>query len=224
MDAGRIVLVSLSKGLLGEETSRLIGALLIARFWQAALARADRPESLRPDFVLYLDEFQNYVHLPNAFDEVLAEARGYHLGLVLANQHLGQLTTATRDAIAANARTRVVFQCGQDDARTLAREFEPTLGERDLRDLGRFEVAVRLCSGGRTGEPFRGVTRPEGPSLGPDHAAALRAYALARFGTDRAAVERELEQRLAALRGPEPDPALVAGGRRRGPSLGPAPR
>jgi len=213
MDEGRIVLVSLSKGLLGEETSRLIGALLIARFWQAALARADRPEASRRDFVLYLDEFQNYVHLPNAFDEVLAEARGYHLGLVLANQHLGQLTTPTRDAIAANARTRLVFQCGQDDARTLAREFEPTLGERDLRDLARFEVAVRLCTDGRTGQPFRGRTRPEAPSLGEDHGAELRQHALARFGKDRAEVERELEQRLAALRAPEPDPTTV-GGRR----------
>jgi hypothetical protein len=143
---------------------------------------------------------------------------------VLANQHLGQLTTPTRDAITANARTRVVFQCGQDDARTLAREFEPTLGERDLRDLARFEVAVRLGTDGRTGQPFRGFTRPEAPSLGAAHGAALRQHALARFGKDRAVVERELEQRLAALRGPEPDPADVARGRRKGPPLGPAPR
>jgi hypothetical protein len=224
MDAGRIVLVSLAKGLLGEETSRLIGAFLIARFWQATLARAAQPEEERRDFVLYLDEFQNYLHLPNALDEVLAEARGYHLGLVLANQHLGQLTTAARDAIAANARTRVVFQCGQDDARTLAREFEPTLGERDLRDLARFQVAVRLCTNGRTGQPFTGFTRPERPSLGPAYAAALRRHALTRFGKDRADVERAIEQRLASLRDAEPDPADIARGRPKGPPLGPAPR
>jgi hypothetical protein len=154
---------------------------------------------------------------------VLAEARGYHLGLVLANQHLGQLPTATRDAIAANARTRVVFQCGQDDARVLAREFEPTLSAWDLRDLGRFEVAVRLCTDGRTGEPFTGLTRPEPASLGEAYGAALRQHALVRSGTARAAVERAIERRLAGGRAVEPDPADVVGGRVAGRDLGRAP-
>jgi hypothetical protein len=212
MDEGRIVLMSLAKGPLGEETSRLLGAFLIARLWQAALGRADRPEAQRRDFVLYLDEFQNYLHLPNSFAEVLAEARGYHLGLVLANQHLGQLTSATREAIAANARSRVVFQCGQDDARALAKEFEPSFGERELRDLGRFEVAVRLCQDGRTGRPIRGLTRPESPSLGEAQSAALQRYVLGRIGRKRTDVEREIEQRIGVPREPEPDPADVLGG------------
>jgi len=196
MDHGGILLVSLAKGLLGEETSRLLGAFLVARIWQTAMARAARPQSLRSDFSLYLDEFQNYLHLPQSLEDVLVEARGYRLGLVLANQHLGQLASATREALAANARTRVVFQCGQEDARYLAREFSPWLGDLQLLNLQPHQVAVRQFRDGRTERPFTGITRPEPPSLGAAHAAALTAAALTRCGRARADVESEIEQRL----------------------------
>ena len=126
LDGNAILLVSLAKGLLGEETSRLLGSFIVARLWQAAMHRADRPEPDRPDFNLYLDEFHNYLYLPQSLDEVLAEARGYRLSLTLANQHLAQLSATTREALAANARTRVVFQCGQEDAASLGKEFAQT--------------------------------------------------------------------------------------------------
>ncbi len=197
IDQNGILLVSLAKGLLGEETSRLFGSFLVARIWQAALARADRPEAWRPDFNLYLDEFQNYLHLPQSLDEVLVEARGYRLGLVLANQHLGQLQSSTREALASNARTRIVFQCGQEDARYLAREFDP-LTERDLRHLERFQVAARLCLDGRTEPPFTGVTRPMPDSLGDRHASWMVGAVLARSGRPRAVVEAEIADRLRA--------------------------
>src|SRR5258708_26870442 len=105
---------------------------------------------------------------------------GYHLGLVLANQHLGQLSGPTREAIAANARTRVIFQCGQDDARYLAREFDPWLGDLQLRNLRPYQVAVRQFHAGRTERPFTAVTRPDPPSLGADHGRGLIEVALAR--------------------------------------------
>ncbi|MEO6858223.1 MAG: TraM recognition domain-containing protein, partial [Solirubrobacteraceae bacterium] len=165
LDGRGILLVCLAKGLLGEETSRLLGSFIVARLWQAAMHRADRVEEQRPDFNLYLDEFHNYLHLPQSLDEVLAEARGYRLNLVLANQHLAQLSASTREALAANARTRVVFQCGQDDAHYLAREFEPALTRRDLQSLQRFQAAVRLSVAGHTEPPFTGVTAPAPPSL-----------------------------------------------------------
>src|SRR5260370_21260699 len=88
IDRGGILLVSLAKGLLGEETSRLLGAFLVARIWQTAMARAARPQSLRSDFRLYLDELQNYLHLPQSLEAVLLDARRYRLRAVLANQHL----------------------------------------------------------------------------------------------------------------------------------------
>ena len=219
MDGGGILLVSLAKGLLGEETSKLLGAFLVARLWQAAMARAGRPASTRTDFCLYLDEFQNYLHLPQSLDEILVEARGYHLGLVLANQHLGQLSGPTREAIAANARTRVIFQCGQDDARYLAREFDPWLGDLQLRNLRPYQVAVRQFHAGRTERPFTGVTRPEPPSLGADHGRGLIEVALARCGRPRSEVESEIEERLrtyASAAGDRRDVAVGEEGGRKG--------
>ena len=199
MDGGGILLVSLAKGLLGEETSRLLGSLLVGQIWQTALGRAERPESERPDFNLYLDEFHNYLHLPQNIDGVLVEARAYRLSLILANQHIGQLSASTREALASNARSRVVFQCGQEDARYLAREFEPRLGEQHLRNLQRFQVAVRLCVNGRTELPFTGITRPLPPPLDPETANRTRTRALERFGRSRAEVEAEIVGRLGGI-------------------------
>ncbi|MGI0130742.1 MAG: type IV secretory system conjugative DNA transfer family protein, partial [Thermoplasmata archaeon] len=208
LDNQCILLVSLAKGLLGEETSQLLGSFLVARIWQAATARAGRPESWRADFSLYVDEFQNYLHLPQSLDDVLAEARGYHLGLVLANQHLGQLSTTTREALGSNARTRVIFQCGQDDARYLAREFGPQLGERELRSLRHFQVAVRLCVDGHIEPPFTGITRDAPAGLGDEHAARLMRRSLERWGRPRPTVEAEIRSRLEAEGFSHPDQAV----------------
>ena len=197
MDRGGILLVSLAKGLLGEETSQLMGAMLFARIWQTALGRADRPEAWRPDFTLYADEFWSYLHMPQNLGDVLVQARKYHLGLVLANQHLGQLGSSIREALTANARTRVLFQTGQDDAQYLAREYEP-LTAYDLRNLQANQVAVRLCVNRRTQVPFTGITRPAPESLGTDHARELVQFALSRYGRPRTAVEADMERRLRA--------------------------
>jgi hypothetical protein len=158
--------------------------------------RADRREPDRPDFNLYLDEFHNYLYLPQSLDEVLAEARGYRLSLTLANQHLAQLSATTREALAANARTRVVFQCGQDDAHYLAREFEPVFSRLSLQSLQRFQVAVRLCVDGHSEPPFTAVTADSPPSLGDAHASRLAQSSLHRYGRPRAEVEAALVRRL----------------------------
>jgi hypothetical protein len=195
MDRGGILLVSLAKGLLGEETSQLTGAMLFARIWQTALARAERPEAWRPDFTLYADEFWSYLHMPQNLGDVLVQARKYHLGLVLANQHLGQLGPSIRESLSANARTRVLFQTGQDDAHYLAREYEP-LTAHDLGNLQARQVAVRLCVNARTEPPFTGTTRPAPDSFGMDHARELVQVALSRYGRPRDAVEAEIARRL----------------------------
>ncbi len=198
IDHGGILFVNLAKGALGEDTSRLLGSFVVARLWQAALGRAARPEAWRPDFNLYLDEFHNYLNLPQSLDDVLAEARAYRFNLSLANQHLGQLTKSTRQAVETNARTRVVFQCGQDDARYLAREFLP-LSELDLQSLGRFQAAVRLCVNGHSEPPFTGVTESAPPSRGEAHAAQLAEVSLSRHGRPRVEVEAEIEARLVSF-------------------------
>jgi energy-coupling factor transporter ATP-binding protein EcfA2 len=198
MDRGGILLVNLSKGALGEDSSRLLGAFIVSRLWQTALRRAQRPESWRPDFNLYLDEFQNYLHLPQSLDDVLAEARAYRLNLTLANQHLGQLHASTRQAVEANARSKVAFQASQDDARHLAREFSP-LTEGHLQALELHQVAVRLSVAGHTEASFTATTEPAPLSLGAKHAAALAAQSLERHGRSRLEVEAEIQRRLAGL-------------------------
>jgi hypothetical protein len=200
MDQGGILLVSLAKGSLGEETSRLLGSFIVARLWQAALSRIDQPEAERVDFNLYLDEFQNYLHLPNSLEEVLAEARGYRLNLTLANQHLGQLTPAIAQAVDANTRTRIVFQCGQEDARHLARTFAP-LTDHQLQSLARYQVAIRLCVDGHTEPPFTGTTEAPPPGFGEAHAAATTESSLRRYGRPVAEVEREIASRFMSAGG-----------------------
>jgi hypothetical protein len=195
MDGRGILLVSLAKGLLGEDISRLLGAFIVARIWQTALGRIALAPDERPDFNLYLDEFQTYLYLPQSLDDVLAEARSYRLNLTMANQHYGQLRDSTRESIDANARTRITFQCGPEDGRYLAREFAP-LTEQQLQNLGRFQVAVRPCVCGHTEPPFTGVTLEPPPSLGALNAERLGRRSLERYGRPRAEVEAEMVARL----------------------------
>jgi hypothetical protein len=202
-----ILLVNLAKGLLGEDSSSLLGAFLVSRLWQTAQGRADRPESLRPDFNVYLDEFQNYLHMPQTMDEVLVEARKLHLGLVLANQHYGQITPTIREAVIGNARTRVIFQLGQEDSRYAARGYEPWLSERDLQNLQNHQVAVRLCVDGRTERPFTGLTLPKPDGLGEEHGRRLAGAAIERYGRPRSVVEAEIVARLGGPRDAQEDAA-----------------
>ena len=172
-----------------------MGSFVMSRLWQAALARASRPEAWRPDFNLYLDEFHNYLHLPQSIDDVLAEARAYRLNLTLANQHLAQLHESTRQALTANARTRIAFQLGPDDARVVARDFEP-LTIHQLQSLDRFQIAVRLSVDGHTQPPFTGTTLPMPSGLGEGHAAELKFKSVQRYGRPVAEVEAEIVARL----------------------------
>jgi hypothetical protein len=201
LDQGRLLLVRVPKGTLGEDTSRLLGSFVVARVWQAALARAARPEQARPDCALYVDEVHNYLNLPTPLEEMLAEARGYRLSLCLAHQHLGQLPKETRDALSANARTKVYFQLSPQDAQALSREVEPELAAHDLAHLPRYTAAVRLCHAGETGPAFTLTTQPL-TAGNAKRADAVRDDARQRNGTDRAKVEAELVERQTRRRRP----------------------
>lgn len=194
LDGGRLLLVKVPKGTLGEDTSRLLGSFAVARVWQAALARASRPEAQRPDCALYVDEVHNYLSLPTPLDEMLAEARGYRLALCLAHQHLAQLPKEMREAIAANARTKIYFQLSPHDAHALAREVEPELAAHDLAHLRRHSAAVRLCRAGETGPAFTLTTEPL-PAGSRAHADAVRASSRGRNGAAREQVEQLLARR-----------------------------
>jgi hypothetical protein len=194
LDQARLLLVRAPKGTLGEDTSRLLGSFVVARVWQAALARAARPQHQRPDCALYVDEVQSYLTLPSPLGDMLAEARGYRLSLCLAHQHLGQLPREMREAIAANARTKLYFQLSAQDAHALGRELEPELGAHDLANLPRHAAAVRLCHNGETGRPFTLHTDPL-PGPDPARAEAVRQASRARIGVAREDVEDRLAQR-----------------------------
>lgn len=157
---GKLFLVRLPKGTLGSETSKLLGSLIVARVWQATLARIQAQPDRRVSASLYIDECHNFLNLPGSVDEMLAEARGYGLSMVLAHQHLGQLSRELRDAISANARNKVFFSMSPEDAGTLERHVAPELTAHDLSHLGGYQAAARLVVGGREFPVCTIKTRP----------------------------------------------------------------
>jgi hypothetical protein len=176
---GGILLARLPKGVLGEDTVRLAGSLLLAALLNAAAARADQPEDERADATLVIDECHNFLHLPMGLDDALAEARGLRLSLVLAHQNLDQLTSRTMAAIDANARNKVFFALAPADARHLAHHVEPYFAAEDLTRRDAYGIVARLVIDGRDSEPFSLHTRPAPPAW-PGRAEALRQAARAR--------------------------------------------
>jgi len=170
---GGICLVRVPKGILGEETARLLGSFVVAKVWQSATHRARLGQSARVDASLVVDECQNFLHLPRSFDEMLAEARGYRLSMVLAHQHLGQLPRELREAVSANARTKVWFSMSPEDAHSLARHVAPEVSEHDLSHLGAFTAAARLVVDGEETPAFTLRTRAAPPDT-PGRAEMIR--------------------------------------------------
>lgn len=158
MDQHKLFVASLAKGVVGEDASALLGALVLGRFQLAAYARADMPPAERAPFTTYADEFQTM--LTSSFAELLAEGRKYGLGLVLANQHLEQLEPRLRAALLGNVGTIACFRVGADDAEALAPEFAPELRAHDLARLPRHEFAIKLSVDGTTTSAFTARVKP----------------------------------------------------------------
>ena len=171
---GGVCLVRVPKGILGEDTARLLGSFVVAKVWQTATHRARLGQAARVDASLVVDECQNFLHLPRSFDEMLAEARGYRLSMVLAHQHLGQLPKELRETVSANARTKVWFTMSPEDARALERHVAPNLNEHDLSHLGAYTAAARLVVDGEETPAFTLATRPAPPAV-PGRADTVRA-------------------------------------------------
>ena len=195
LDSGKIVLADLSVGRWGDMTASLVGSFLVARIWQAILARSAREEALRPDFFLFVDEFQHFLGGASSFSSVLAEARSLRLSLTIANQHLGQLTRDLRDGIASNARSRLVFQCGQDDAAYLAHDMTP-LDATALMSLERFEAAARISIDGHRSEPFTVRTLPPGSDASPARTLQTISASMERYARSVELIDAELEAAL----------------------------
>lgn len=184
----KIVLANLATGVWGDETSSLVGSLLVAKIWQ--VRRRTGTQKQPTDVFLYIDEAQQFVNISDDFADVLAQARSYRLALTISNQHLGQLPKALRDAISSNARSRVVFQCGQEDARYIAREFAPIEAEH-LMSLPRFHVAARLAAAGETSRAFTFRTLPLPSVADPTVASAIEASSRAKFARPNSEIDAE---------------------------------
>ncbi|MDR3548493.1 MAG: type IV secretory system conjugative DNA transfer family protein [Candidatus Pacebacteria bacterium] len=146
MDQGGVLIVNLSKGELGVDSSNILGGLLVATLGLAALSRADAPADQRPPLFLYVDEFQSFTTL--AFAEMMAELRKYGLGLTLAHQHFHQLDPDIRHAVLGNAGTLIAFRVGAEDAPLLAAEFQPVFGVVDLLNLPNRHCYLKLMIDG----------------------------------------------------------------------------
>lgn len=158
MNEGKIVIVNLSQGKLGEDSSALLGAMIITKMQLAAMNRVYVSEENRRDFYLYVDEFQNFA--TQSFIKILSEARKYRLNLSLANQYIGQIDEDVQKAIFGNAGSIISFAVGAVDARLLGREFGEKYEEAELVGLGNFEVVLKLSIDNKTSSPFSATTLP----------------------------------------------------------------
>ncbi|MGI8419971.1 MAG: type IV secretory system conjugative DNA transfer family protein [Candidatus Levyibacteriota bacterium] len=158
MDEGKILLLNLSQGKLGEDNAALLGAMIITKIQLAAMNRVSVNEQNRRDFYLYVDEFQNFA--TSSFIKILSEARKYRLNLILANQYISQIPLDVRGAIFGNAGTMFSFLVGAEDAAFMAREFKERFKEEDILSLPNYQGIVKLAIDSVTQEPFLCTTLP----------------------------------------------------------------
>ena len=208
MDEGKILIANISKGRIGEDNSRLLGALVITKLQLAAMSRVDIPEEKRKDFHLYVDEFQNFA--TESFVNILSEARKYRLSLVLGNQYISQLeemtptgrSTRVRDAIFGNVGTIVVFRVGAEDAEFLENEFLPELTANDLVNLAKYNVYLKLMINGIAGRPFSAETLPPFPEPENSNKEKIIKVSRERYGISRQVVEEKIRRWMGTLEFP----------------------
>jgi hypothetical protein len=199
MDEGKILLLDLSKGKLGDLNAYLIGMVLVGKILMAALSRQELEREKRRDFFLYIDEFQNF--LTDSIAVILSEARKYGLGLVIAHQYVGQLTknndTSIRDAIFGNVGTMMAFRVGAEDAEFLNKEFQPTFTPFDLINAEAASVNMKLLIDNTVSRPFN-MTLPPMVKGSEKLVGAIQQLSRLKFGRDRDIVEAEILERTRA--------------------------
>ena len=197
MDEGKIIIVNLAKGLIGEENSSFIGSLLVPKILSAATSRQDIPAEQRKDFYLYVDEFQNFAS-PD-FATILSEARKYALNLTVANQFIAQVEEDIKNAIFGNVGTKVAFRVGVADAQFLAHEYSPTFGESDLLKVEAFNCYVKTLV---NNEPVPGFSmeidhdfKTINAARNPKVAQMIKELSNLKYGRDVREVEAEISSR-----------------------------
>jgi Type IV secretion-system coupling protein DNA-binding domain len=196
MDTGKIVLVNLSKGRIGEDTAAFLGSMLVTKFQIDAMSRADIPEEERREFCLYVDEFQNFA--TKSFATILSEARKYKLALTMAHQYVGQLVigdkdSSLRDAIFGNVGSLISFQIGSDDAEELSMQFEEMVSPKDILSLPKYHAYVRLMIDGIPSKPFSvGTLPPPKVEVDEPQVETYRRLSRERYTEKRSVVEEKI--------------------------------
>jgi hypothetical protein len=203
MNHRRIFIANLSKGLLGEEQSNLLGSILVAKFQLAAMARASIPEHERDDFALFVDEFHNFT--TESFAGILEEARKYHLCLTLAHQHMGQLSDRLRTAVLGNAGSILAFRVGSADAEILAKEFNGEFAPSQFTELANFTVCAKVLANGDATQPFIGWTLPDA-DVGFNRKDTIIRCSRERYGTRKEFIEERLKRWIQPKEKPRPTP------------------
>lgn len=196
MDENKILIVNLSKGLLGDTNSYLLGMIVVGKVLMAAFSRVEMPEEQRKDFYLYIDEFQNIT--TDTIGTIFSEARKYHLNLVVANQFLGQLKESILKSIFGNAGTIIAFRVGNEDGNVLAKYFEPVFSAYDLLNLDNFNAYVKMITSGETSRAFSLRLIPP-PKTDSAKILALKNLSSSRYCRLRQEVEKEIRERYQEL-------------------------
>ncbi len=197
MDEGKILLINLSKGKLGEENSSFLGLVLIPKILIAAMSRQEIPEDKRRDFFLYVDEFQNFA-TPD-FATILSEARKYHLNLTVANQFIGQMDDEVKNAVFGNVGSLISFRVGVTDASYMQREYQPVFGESDLINIERFHAYMKTIVDNEPVPPFsvdmtKDIKKFKA-GANPKIAQAIIQLSRLKYGRPKELVEAEINQR-----------------------------
>ena len=195
MDNKKILIVNLSKGRIGEENSNFLGLVLVPKILVAAMSRQDVPEEQRPDFFLYVDEFQNFA--TETFADILAEARKFRLNLIVANQFIGQIEEEVKNAVFGNVGTLVNFRVGVTDANYLQHEFTPVFNETDLINIERFQAYVKTIVRNEPVQPFSLDTTRDLAKIerDPRIAEMIKQLSRLRYGRDVNVVDAEIVHR-----------------------------
>lgn len=194
MDSGKILLINLSKGRIGDLNANLLGMVITGKLLMAALSRVDIvDEKARRDFYLYIDEFQNFT--TDSISTILSEARKYRLNLTIVHQFIAQLKEKIRDSVFGNVGAQIAFRVGVQDAEFLVKQFEPVFDVNDLINIPNLSANVKILINGHPADPFN-IKEGFPPKGSPEMVEKLKEYSRAQYGMDRNAVEEEIYKRL----------------------------
>ncbi len=205
MDDRKVLMVNLSKGMIGDLNAQLLGLIFVSKINMAAMSRADIPEDQRKDFFLYVDEFQNFA--TDTFGEILSEARKYHLALIMAHQYIAQIGSAKgksdkpsiKDAVFGNAGTIMSFKVGAEDAEYLEKEYAPLLSQQDIIGIANYTTYCKLNIDNATTRPFDMKTIWDNSYKNPEVAKIIKEYSRKMYGRKKEYVDMEIEARLGIM-------------------------